>query len=88
VFEKDNSIETLNISCLFRLNFTNMLLSQSNPDHIICPDLLLVIAAQRHERTSFSLPVVQPRIFLGRDLSMASSVTDVVLRPTVLSFIF
>ena len=61
--------------------------SSSNLDHIICPDLLLVIEARRYELTSFSLPVVQPRILLGRDLSMTSSVIDVVLRPTVPSFI-
>jgi len=64
-----------------------MLLSPSNLDHIICLDLLLVIEARKYELTSFSLLVVQPRILLGRDLSMTSSVTDVVLRPTVPSFI-
>jgi len=54
---------------------------------MICPELLLVIEVRRYEMTSFSLLVVQPRILLGRDLSMTLSVTDVVLRPTVPSFI-
>ena len=76
VCSKRQFYRNINISSLFRLNSTKMLLSPSNLDHITCPDLLLVIEARRYERTSFSLPVVQPRILLGRDLSMTSSVTN------------
>jgi len=65
VFEKHNSIDTL-IFQPFPVNYTKMLLSSSKLDHTICPDLLLVIAARRYERISFSLPLAPQRILFER----------------------
>ena len=67
----------------FPVKLNKNALSSSNLHHKIRPDLLLVIEARRYERTSISLPVAQPSIFLARGQSMTSTVTDVVLSPTV-----
>jgi len=61
-----------------------MLLSPSNLDHTVCPDLLLLIEARKNERTGFSLPVAQQRILFGRAQSMTLSVTDVAVFPAFL----
>jgi len=55
VFEK-HIHRNINISGLFRLNYTKCPFRQSSKlDHTTCPDLFLVTEARRYERTSFSL---------------------------------
>jgi len=90
VFEEHNSIEALIISSLFRSNYTKMPLFSSKLDHTIYPDLLLVIEAQRYERTSFFylLYSIGKNFVRGGGQSMKSSVTDVVSSPTVPSVNF
>jgi len=65
-----------------------MSLSSSKLDHTIYLDIVFVLEAQRYEKNSFSFTCSAAKNFVREGQSVTSSVTDVVLSPTVPSFYF